>query len=81
MYLFFLGKQDSTFVCRHCLSSYSSQFVLIKHKQRCNQQGLTSIETSNESHLYWKKNTFIRIHHVYGYMHIFKLIPKLILVI
>ena len=50
----FLGKHNSKFVCRRCLSSYSSQNVLIKHKQRCNQQEITSIKTSNESHLDWK---------------------------
>ena len=52
----FLGKHDSKFVCRRCLSSYSSQNVLLKHLKRCEQQKITSIETSNESHLYWKKH-------------------------
>ena len=28
----------------------------MKYKQRCEQQKLTSIETSNESHLYWKEH-------------------------
>ena len=42
---------------RRCLSYYSSQFFL-KLKQKCYQQELTSNKTSNESHLYWKKNFY-----------------------
>ena len=38
-----------------CLNSYTSQNVLIKHKQQCGEQDITSLRTSNESHLYWKK--------------------------
>ena len=51
----FLGKPDCKFVCRRCLSSYSNENVLKKHKFKCNQQEVTSIRTSNESHIYWKK--------------------------
>ena len=28
---------------------------MIKHKHRCEQQEITSVKTSNESHLYWKQ--------------------------
>ena len=52
----FLVELDSKFVCRQCLSSYSSRNVLIKQKQRCEQQEITAIKTSNESHLFWKKH-------------------------
>ena len=51
----FLGKPDCRFICRRCLSSYSNQKVLNKHKFKCQQQEITSIRTSNESHIYWKK--------------------------
>ena len=51
----FLGKPDCKFVCRRCLSSYSNEDVLEKHKFKCGQQEITSIRTSNESHIYWKK--------------------------
>ena len=53
--VFFLGKSDCKFVCRRCLSSYANEKVLEKHKFKCNQQEITSIRTSNESHIYWKK--------------------------
>ena len=36
---------------------YSSQSVLLKHKQRYNQQEITSIKASKESRLYWKNPT------------------------
>ena len=52
----FSGEQNSKFVCRRCLSSYSSQNVFMKHNHRCNQQKITSNKTSNETHRYWKKN-------------------------
>ena len=51
----FLGKPDCRFVCRRCLSSYSNENVLNKHKFKCQQQEITSIRTSKESHIYWKK--------------------------
>ena len=34
---------------------YSSQKVLIKRKQSCEQQGITAIKTSIESQSYWKE--------------------------
>ena len=51
----FLGKPDRIYICKRCLSSYSNQKVLEKHKFKRGQQGITSIRTSNESHIYWKK--------------------------
>ena len=51
----FLGKSDCKYVCRRCLCSYSNEKVLNKHKFKCHQQEITSIRTSNESHIYWKK--------------------------
>ena len=51
----FIGNQKSNFGCRRFLSSHSIQNVLFEHKQRCDEQEITSIRTSNESHLYWKQ--------------------------
>ena len=51
----FLGKSKCTHVCRRCLSSYSKEKVLQKHKFKCKQQEITSIRTSKVSHIYWKK--------------------------
>ena len=30
--------------------------MLMKHKQKCGDDNITTIKTSNESHLYWKKH-------------------------
>ena len=40
------------------MNSYSNQNVLMKYKQRCEQQGKISVRLSNESHLYWKKHFY-----------------------
>ena len=37
---------------------YINQNVIIKHRQRCSQQEITSIRKSNESHVYWEKKHF-----------------------
>ena len=47
----FLGKPKCRFVCRRCLGSYSNKDVLEKHKFKCEKQEITSIRTSNESHI------------------------------
>ena len=49
----FLGKSDSKNICRRRFSSYSRENVLIKHKNKCSQQEITSVKTSSESHIYW----------------------------
>ena len=51
----FLGDHNKKFICRRCLSSYTSENMLIKHKPKCENNDITSIKTSNESHLFWKK--------------------------
>ena len=38
------------------MSSYTSENMLLKHKQRCGDDNITTIKTSNESHLHWKKH-------------------------
>ena len=55
----FLGDHNKKYVCRRCLSSYTSENMLIKHKQKCGDDNITTIKTSNESHLHWK-NHFLK---------------------
>ena len=52
----FLGDDNKKYICRQCLSSYTSEIMLIKHKQKCGKDNITTIKTSNESHLHWKKH-------------------------
>ena len=52
----FLGGHNKNFICRRCLSSYTSEYMLIKHKQKCGDDNITTLKTSNESHLFWKKH-------------------------
>ena len=52
----FLGDHYKKFICRRCLSSYTSENMLMKHKPKCENNDITSIKTSNESHLHWKKH-------------------------
>ena len=51
----FLGDHNKSFVCRRCLNSYTCENALIKHKEKCGDDSICTIRTSNESHLYWKK--------------------------
>ena len=52
----FLGDHNKIFICRRCLCSYTSENMLIKHKPKCENNDITCIKTSNESHLHWKKH-------------------------
>ena len=52
----FLGDHNKKFIFRQCLSSYTSENMLMKHKEKCGDDIITTIKTSNESHLYWKKH-------------------------
>ena len=38
------------------MSSYTSVNMLMKHKQKCGDDKLTTIKTSTESHLHWKNH-------------------------
>ena len=40
------------------MSSYTSANKLMKHKQKCGDYNITTIKTSNESHIYWKKHFY-----------------------
>ena len=52
----FLGDLNKKIFCRRCLSSYTNENMLIKHKQKCGEDNITTIKTSNGSHLHWKKH-------------------------
>ena len=52
----FLGDHHKNFVCRRCLNSYTCENALINHKEKCGDDNICTIRTSNESHLFWKKN-------------------------
>ena len=52
----FLGDHNKSFVCRRCLNSYTCENALINHKEKCGDDNICTIRTSNKSHLYWKKH-------------------------
>ena len=52
----FLGNHNKSFVCRQCLNSYKCENALLNHKEKCRDDNICTIRTSNESHLYWKKH-------------------------
>ena len=63
----FLGEHIKKFICRRCLSSYTSENMLIKHKPKCENNEITCIKTSNKTHLHWEKHfdknpLYFRIH-------------------
>ena len=49
----FIGKEKCKYICRKCLSSYTSQIMLIQHKNICGEN--QNLRTSPNSHIYWKK--------------------------
>ena len=51
-----LGDHNKKFVCRHCLSSYASENMLMKLKQKIGDDNKTTIKTSKESHRHWNKH-------------------------
>ena len=55
----FLGDHNKKIICRQCLSSYTSENMLMKHKEKCGDDNITVIRTSNELHLHWKKHFLI----------------------
>ena len=52
----FLGNHNKSFVYRRCLISYTCENALTNHKEKCGEDNICTIRTSNESHLYWKKH-------------------------
>ena len=63
----FLGDHNKKFICRRCLCSYTSENMLMLHKPKCENNDITTIRTSSEKHLHWKKHfqknlLFLRIY-------------------
>ena len=52
----FLGDLHKNFICRRCLNSYTSENMLKIHKPKCEINDITTIRTSSDSHLHWKKH-------------------------
>ena len=52
----FLGDHHKNFMCRRCLISYTSENMLKIHKPKCENNDITTIRTSSDSHLHWKKH-------------------------
>ena len=51
----FLEDHNKKIICRRCLSSYTSENMPMKHKEKCGDDNITTIKTSNKSHLHWEK--------------------------
>ena len=49
---------NKKYIGRQCLSSYTSENMLMIHQQKCGEDNITTIKISNESHLHWKKHQF-----------------------
>ena len=43
----FLGDHNQSFVCRRCLNSYTCENILLKHKEKCDNDIICTIRTSN----------------------------------
>ena len=71
----FLGNHNKSFVCRQCLNSYTCENALKNHKEKCGDDNICTIRTSNKFH-FFGKNTFIKIHYILGLLPILKLIMK-----
>ena len=52
----FLGNHNKSFICRRCLNSYTCENALTNHKEKCRDDNICTLRTSNESHLSWKKH-------------------------
>ena len=54
----FSGDHHKTLICRKCLNSYTSENMLMLDKKKCEDDNITTIRTSPESHIQWKKKHF-----------------------
>ena len=52
----FIGNSNCKLICRRCLRCFEHEHVLMKHKDRCEQQDFTAIKLSSYKHLNWKKH-------------------------
>ena len=49
-----IGDHNKNSICRQCLSSYTSENMLMEHKQKSGEDNISTLRTSSESHLHWK---------------------------
>ena len=75
-----LGEHHKTFMCRTCLNAYTSENMLMLHKPKCENNDITTIRTSSESHIQWKKH-FRKNPFFSGFMQILKLIMRKIILV
>ena len=52
----FYGDHHKNFICKRCLRSYTSENMLMLHEPKCKNNDNTTIRTSSEPHLHWKKH-------------------------
>ena len=76
----FLGDQNKKIICRQCLSSYTSDNMLMKHRQKCGEDKITTLKTSSEFQIHWK-NHFQKITFFLGCMQNSKQIMRKIILI
>ena len=69
-----LSNHICKYVCRRCLNFYTSQNVLLKNEQRCQQQKIRTTRTSNESAL----EKTLSENFFWGFSQILKRIMKMI---
>ena len=50
-----LGDHNTNSICRQCLNYYTNGNTLRNHKKKCENYDITTIGTSLESYLHWKK--------------------------
>ena len=53
----YLGDHHKIFMCRRCLNSYTSENMLKVHIPKCENNDITTIKTSPDSHLRWKNHS------------------------
>ena len=54
--LYILLDHNKKFECRRCLISYTSENMLMLQKQKCGDDNITTLRTSDRSHLHWEKH-------------------------
>ena len=72
-----LGNVNCKYVCRNCFNSNTCQILLNKHKEKCEQsREITTNRTSDKTHLFFGKSTFIKFDYILGSTQILNLIMK-----
>ena len=53
-----MGDHHKNFICRRCMTSYTSEKMRKLHKPKCKNIDETKIRTSSEPNLHWKKHLY-----------------------